>query len=56
RLKRNTHKIYLLSQIGEIEVKVENVPSILNPKTSSLTIASAQALLRKMFSSLKIGI
>ncbi|RKY34166.1 MAG: aspartate dehydrogenase [Candidatus Duberdicusella sinuisediminis] len=55
RLKRNTHKIYLLSQIGEIEVKVENVPSILNPKTSSLTIASAQALLRKMFSSLKIG-
>ena len=55
KLKRNTHKICLLSQIGKIEVEVENIPSSLNPKTSSLAIASAQALLRKMFSSLKIG-
>ncbi len=54
-LKRNTHRIWLVSQIGKIEVKVENIPSFKNPKTSSLAIASAQALVKKIFSSLKIG-
>lgn len=55
KLKRNTHRICLVSQIGRIELKVENLPSLKNPKTSSLAIASTQALLKKIFSPLKIG-
>lgn len=52
---RNIHEIILESSIGKIEVKVENIPSKNNPKTSALAIASVKALITKLFSSLKIG-
>ncbi len=52
---KNIHEIILESSIGKIEVKVENLPSKKNPKTSALAIASVKALIAKLFSSLKIG-
>ena len=55
KLKRNVHRITVESDKAKIEVKVENVPTIVNPKTSFLAILSAQSLLEKIVSNLKIG-
>lgn len=55
KIQRNTHEIYLESKIGTIKIKVENIPSINNPKTSALAIASTKALIKKLCSSVKIG-
>ncbi|HDN86570.1 MAG TPA: DUF108 domain-containing protein [Candidatus Omnitrophica bacterium] len=55
KLKRNVHQITVESDKAKIEVKVENVPTKVNPKTSFLAILSAQSLLEKIFSNLKIG-
>jgi len=55
KIHRNTHEIYLESKIGTIKIKVENTPSVDNPKTSALAIASTKALIKKLCSSLKIG-
>lgn len=51
----NTHEIEILSDAGEIRVILNNVPSALNPKTSALAFYSAMALLRRIFSSTRIG-
>ena len=55
KIKRNIHEIYLESEVGKITIKVENTPSKDNPKTSTLAIASAQALIKKLTSKVKIG-
>ncbi len=55
KLKRNTHQIFLDSNIGKITISIENIPSRENPKTSTLAIASAKALLKKILSPVKIG-
>jgi len=55
KLKRNTHKIVLESDIGTMEIKIESIPSLKNPKTSTLAILSTQALLKKITSFIKIG-
>lgn len=55
KIKRNIHEIYLESNAGKINIKVENRPSKNNPKTSALTISSTQALITKLLSSVKIG-
>ncbi len=39
-IKRNVHEITVISSAGKIYTKVENIPSISNPKTSYLTILS----------------
>ena len=55
RLKRNIHRIDIDANEAKVSVEVENVPSKLNPKTSALAILSTQYVLKKIFSSLKVG-
>ena len=55
KLKRNIHYIFVDSQEAKLNIRVENVPSKANPKTSALAILSTQQLLKKIFSPLKIG-
>ncbi|MEN3014156.1 MAG: aspartate dehydrogenase domain-containing protein [Endomicrobiia bacterium] len=40
KIKRNIHEIKIVSSIGEIYIKVENIPSPYNPKTSYLAALS----------------
>jgi len=51
----NLHEIYVKSSIGEMTIRLENVPSPANPKTSALACYSAVATLRKMLSHVKKG-
>ena len=53
--KRNTHEVTVEGSFGRIKTISENVPSPSNPKTSYLAILAAEALLKKIFSSLKMG-
>lgn len=55
KIKRNIHCIEINAKEAKVKAEIENVPSIVNPRTSALAILSAQAVLKKMFSSLKIG-
>ncbi|NQT28245.1 MAG: aspartate dehydrogenase [Candidatus Omnitrophica bacterium] len=55
RIKRNVHHIVVDSEEAKLSVRVENVPSKKNPKTSALAILSTQQLLKKIFSPFKIG-
>ncbi|MFH1772534.1 MAG: aspartate dehydrogenase domain-containing protein [Candidatus Omnitrophota bacterium] len=55
QLKRNIHRIEIKSSHASVAIEVQNIPSKNNPKTSALAILSTQYLLKKMFSSLKIG-
>lgn len=55
KLKRNIHRIEIEAEEANINIEIENVPSKINPKTSILAILSTQNLLRKIFSSFKIG-
>jgi len=54
-VKRNIHRIAIDTEEAKINISVENVPSKINPKTSTLAILSTQYLLKKIFSSFKIG-
>lgn len=54
-VKRNIHRIEIDTEEARISISVENVPSKTNPKTSTLAILSTQGLLKKIFSSFKIG-
>ncbi len=54
-LLRNTHRISIQGDFGEMEIEVQNVPSPDNPKTSYLATLSAVATLKKMVSPIKIG-
>jgi len=54
-LKRNVHAIEIDAQDAHVNIKVENVPSDSNPKTSALAALSTRNLLRKMFASLRVG-
>jgi len=54
-VKRNIHRIEINTEEAKISISVENVPSKANPKTSTLAILSTQCLLKKIFSSFKIG-
>lgn len=54
-VKRNIHNIEIDAEEAKVSIKVENVPSKANPKTSTLAILSTQYLLKKIFSPLKIG-
>ncbi len=55
KLKRNVHHLKVEADDAIFDIKVENTPSSLNPKTSKLTILSVQALLEKIVSRIKIG-
>lgn len=51
----NTHQVSLVCDLGKIDIRVENMPSASNPKTSALAYLSAIALLKKIFSRIVIG-
>ncbi|UCC96010.1 MAG: DUF108 domain-containing protein, partial [Candidatus Omnitrophota bacterium] len=52
---RNVHRIEIEAKEARVSIDIENVPSNINPKTSTLAILSVQYLLKKIFSSFKIG-
>ena len=54
-IRRNTHRITIEAEDGRLELKVENVPSKANPKTSSLAVLSVQHLIKKSISNFKVG-
>lgn len=54
-LDRNIHHILVEGNFGKIEIKVSNIPSPTNPKTSYLAPLSAIATLKKIVSSLQVG-
>jgi len=54
-LRRNVHEIQVNGEFGTLYVKVENVPSPSNPKTSYLAALSAIATLKRIAQPLQIG-
>ena len=54
-LTRNSHEVMVAGAFGRLTTVTENVPSPTNPKTSYLAILAAEALLKKVFSRIKIG-
>lgn len=55
KVTRNIHRIEADTEAARVSIVIENVPSRINPKTSALAILSTQYLLKKIFSSFKIG-
>ncbi|MFH1622814.1 MAG: aspartate dehydrogenase [Candidatus Omnitrophota bacterium] len=55
KFKRNSHEILIESKAGTIKTTCENVAFKENPKTSFLAALSAMAVLKGIFSSVKIG-
>ncbi len=54
-VERNIHRIDIDTEESKVTITIENVPSKTNPKTSALAVLSTQYLLKKLFSSFKIG-
>lgn len=52
---RNTHEIHVKGDFGEFTIKVENLPSPHNPRTSYLAALSAIATLKKIATPIQIG-
>jgi len=55
KFKRNSHEVLIESKAGTIKTLCENVAFRENPKTSYLAALSAMAVLKGIFSSVKIG-
>lgn len=53
--KKNKHEIKAKGEFGDLFVRVKNVPSITNPKTSYLAALSAIATLKRISYSIQIG-
>ena len=51
----NVHEIRIHGEFGKLTLKVENVPSKSNPKTSQLAAFSAVATLKNLTRSLRVG-
>jgi aspartate dehydrogenase len=51
----NVHEICVHGEFGRLTVKVENVPSETNPRTSQLAAFSAIATLKNLTRSLRVG-
>ena len=51
----NVHEIRVLGEFGRLTMKVENVPSPSNPRTSQLAAFSAVATLKNLTRSLRVG-
>jgi aspartate dehydrogenase len=54
-IDRNIHRIEVEADAVRLQMQIENVPSLENPKTGRLTPLSVIALLRKLSSPLAIG-
>jgi len=55
KMERNVHEICVKGTFGEFNVKMENLPSPNNPKTSYLAAMSAIATLKEINSALRLG-
>jgi aspartate dehydrogenase len=55
RGKENAHEIHVKGEFGRFSVKIENVPSRRNPRTSQLAAFSAIATLKNLTRSLHVG-
>jgi aspartate dehydrogenase len=53
--KENVHEIRVQGEFGRLTVKIENVPSERNPRTSQLAAFSAIATLKNLTGSLRVG-
>ncbi|MBE0517025.1 MAG: aspartate dehydrogenase [Methanophagales archaeon] len=53
--RENVHEIEAEGEFGKLFVRVENVPSVANPKTSYLAALSALATLKRISSSIRVG-
>ena len=51
----NVHEIYARGVFGEMSLRIANVPSTANPKTSQLACVSPLALLRRLSAQLVVG-
>ena len=54
-LDRNVHEVVARGSFGELRLRVANVPSPANPKTSFLACLSALATLRRLAASVQVG-
>jgi aspartate dehydrogenase len=52
---RNVHEVYARGSFGEMTLRVANVPSADNPKTSHLACLSPLALLRRLSAQMVVG-
>lgn len=52
---RNVHEIQLKGDFGSSTLRIENVPSPHNPKTSYLAVLSAKAMLKQLVDRVRIG-
>lgn len=52
---RNSHEIEVTGAFGSIRTLTENVPSPNNPKTSYMAVLAAEAMLKKISGSFKVG-
>lgn len=48
KIKENIHEIYVKGDFGEFLVRIKNLPSLENPKTSYLAVLSAISILKKI--------
>lgn len=55
KYSNNIHEVYIKGDFGEIRTITSNMPCPLNPKTSYLAGLSTCALVKKIFSKIKIG-
>jgi aspartate dehydrogenase len=53
-LTRNTHTIDVVSDVADLRLTIENVPSE-NPRTGKITALSVVSLLRKRRAHLRVG-
>jgi aspartate dehydrogenase len=51
---KNTHTIYLQSDVADLTLTIENVPSE-NPRTGRITAPSVVSMLRKRGATLRVG-
>lgn len=54
-VERNTHRIVVEADSARLTMTIENVPTDENPKTGRITALSTLALLRGLFSTLRVG-
>jgi aspartate dehydrogenase len=52
---KNVHEIEVEGEFGRLAIRIENVPSPANPKTSYMAALSAIALLRRLTATLVVG-
>ncbi len=54
-IDKNVHEIYARGDFGELRIKIENLPSPKNPRTSYLAALSAIATLKRITSHIEVG-